>query len=52
MTEPTSRPVPDRPPSTPRWLKLLLVAGVLILLVVVAVTLLTGVSHGPAMHGG
>lgn len=51
MTDPSSRPIPDRPP-TPRWLKLLLVAGVLILLVVVAVTLLTGVSHGPGMHGG
>jgi hypothetical protein len=51
VTDPTSRPFPDRPP-TPRWLKLLVVVGVLILLAVVAVTLLTGASHGPGMHGG
>ena len=51
MTDPTPRPISGRPP-TPRWLKLLLVVGVAILLVAVAVTLLTGSSHGPGMHGG
>ena len=43
--------VDDRP-FTPRWLKLLVGVGLLILIVVVVVTLLTGVSHGPGMHGG
>ena len=49
--DPTSNPVSDRPP-TPRWLKILVAAGLLILAVVIVVTLLTGVSHGPGMHGG
>lgn len=51
MTDPHSRPVSDRPP-TPRWLQVLAAAGVVILIVVIVVTLLTGVSHGPGMHGG
>jgi len=51
VTDHTSRPVPDGPP-TPRWLKLLLVGGVLVLLALIAVTVLTGVSHGPGMHTG
>lgn len=51
VTVQTSRPVSDRPP-TPRWLKVLVIAGLLILITVIVVTLLTGVSHEPGTHGG
>lgn len=52
MIEPPAPPDRNRPPGVPGWLRLLIVAGLLILLVAVAVTLLTGGGHGPAMHGG
>lgn len=51
MADRSSRPISDRPP-TPRWLKLLVGVGLLIVVVVIVVSLLTGVSHGPGLHGG
>lgn len=38
----------ERPPSTPRWVKLFLVIGVILLLLVI-VLLLSG-GHGPGGH--
>ena len=53
------RPTADRPPSTPRWVKVSgTIVGVLVLLFVILLILrLTGVgpvagAHGPGMHGG
>jgi hypothetical protein len=51
MTEETpERNVPRRPP-TPVWVKAIAIVGVVIVLVLV-IGLLTGVNHGPGMHGG
>jgi len=40
-------PAPDRPPPTPRWVKISLAAAGLVL-IVVAILLMTG--HGPGRH--
>lgn len=37
-------------PSTPRWVKLLAVAGLVAVLVVVVVMLIAGGQHGPGRH--
>lgn len=44
------RDIPRRPP-TPRWVKAIAIVG-LILILILAVGLLTGMSHGPGVHGG
>jgi predicted small lipoprotein YifL len=37
-------------PSTPRWVKALGIAGILVVLLVVVVMLAAGGQHGPARH--
>ena len=39
------------PPGVPRWVKGLGIGLVVLVALVVVVTLLTGVHHGPGMHG-
>jgi hypothetical protein len=43
------RPTEDRPPSTPRWVK---VFGIIVLVLVLlfVISLLAGVRHGPGLH--
>jgi hypothetical protein len=44
------RPTADRPPSTPRWVKVFgIIVGVVVLLVV-AVMFIGGGEHGPGRH--
>ncbi len=51
VTEETPGDSMARRPPTPRWVKAIVIIG-LVLLLVLLVGLLTGVSHGPGMHGG
>ena len=51
MAEETPQQEVPRRPSTPVWVKVIAIVGVAIVLVLV-VGLLTGVNHGPGMHGG
>jgi hypothetical protein len=41
----------QRRPPTPVWVKVIGIVGLVIVLVIV-IGLLTGVNHGPGMHGG
>lgn len=41
---------PERSPATPRWVKLLAVAGAVIVVLVLTVILLGGGAHGPGRH--
>ena len=43
------RPTADRPPGTPRWVKVFAVVAIFVVLLV-AIMLLTG--HGPGRHSG
>lgn len=40
----------DRRPATPRWVKLLGIAGLIAVLVVVVVMVVAGGQHGPMRH--
>jgi hypothetical protein len=41
----------QRRPPTPVWVKVIAIVGLVIVLVFV-IGLLTGLNHGPGMHGG
>jgi hypothetical protein len=41
---------PASPPRMPRWVKLSLILGAVLVLLVVAVMLLAGGGHGPSRH--
>ena len=41
----------EEPPAMPGWVKGLGIALVLLIVAVVLVMLLSGVEHGPGMHG-
>jgi hypothetical protein len=43
------RPTADRPPGTPRWVKVFGIAAIFVVLLI-AIMLLTG--HGPGRHSG
>jgi hypothetical protein len=51
MTRQTPKGDTSGRPPTPMWVKVLAVVG-LALVLVLLVGLVTGVSHGPGMHGG
>ena len=47
------RPTADRPPSTPRWVKVFgIIVGVVVLLFVILLFTRGPGGHGPGMHGG
>jgi len=47
------RPTADRPPSTPRWVKVTgIIVGVLVLVFVILLFIRGPGGHGPGMHGG
>ena len=61
MTDPNRLSFPDsggglagpdheRPPPTPRWVKLLAVVGAVIIAIVLTAILLSGGAHGPGRH--
>ena len=39
------------PPGIPRWLKVSAVVVVLLILLVLAVSFIAGIEHGPGLHG-
>ncbi len=44
------RPTADRPPSTPRWVKVFGILVIIVVLLVVAVMFIGGGEHGPGRH--
>jgi hypothetical protein len=44
------RPTADRPPSTPRWVKVFGIIVIVVVLLVVAVMFIGGGEHGPGRH--
>ena len=50
MTDATTIPR-DRPPGVPRWVKLSGLAA-LVVIIVLVVSALSGVEHGPGRHSG
>jgi uncharacterized cupredoxin-like copper-binding protein len=50
MAEQPSTPATRDRPATPRWVKLLGVAAIVLILLVVAVMLPSGGTHGPGLH--
>jgi ferredoxin-NADP reductase len=47
------RPTADRPPSTPRWVKVFgIIVGIVVLLFVILLFTRGPGGHGPGMHGG
>ena len=44
------RPTADRPPSTPRWVKVFGIIVILVVLLVVAMMFIGGGEHGPGRH--
>lgn len=46
-----STPSATTPPAMPRWVKALGVALLAVVVIVVVAMLLSGVQHGPGLHG-
>ena len=44
------RPTSDRPPSTPRWVKVFGIIVIVLVLLFVAVMFIGGGEHGPGRH--
>jgi len=44
------KPTADRPPSTPRWVKVFGIIVIVVVLLVVAVMFIGGGEHGPSRH--
>ena len=44
------RPTADRPPSTPRWVKVFGIIVIVVVLLVVAMMFIGGGEHGPGRH--
>ncbi|CAA9249638.1 MAG: hypothetical protein AVDCRST_MAG93-1690 [uncultured Chloroflexia bacterium] len=44
------RPTTDRPPSTPRWVKVSGIIALVLVLLVVAMMFIGGGEHGPGRH--
>jgi hypothetical protein len=44
------RPTADRPPSTPRWVKVFGIIALVVVLLVVAMMFIGGGEHGPGRH--
>ena len=44
------RPTADRPPSTPRWVKVFAIIAIILVLLIVVMLLIGGGSHGPGVH--
>jgi ATP-dependent Zn protease len=45
------RPTEDRPPSTPRWVKVSGIIAIVLVLLVVIMMFIGGGKHGPGRHG-
>ena len=44
------RPTADRPPSTPRWVKVFGIIVIVVVLLVIAMMFIGGGEHGPNRH--
>lgn len=44
------RPTEDRPPSTPRWVKVSGIIAIVLILLVVIFRFTGGANHGPSRH--
>jgi hypothetical protein len=49
MADPPRSPDP-RPPSAPRWVKLLGIIAIVVVLLVVVILIASGGEHGPSRH--
>ncbi|MEO7118919.1 MAG: hypothetical protein ABIZ34_08105 [Candidatus Limnocylindrales bacterium] len=50
MADPTGDPATRDRPGTPRWVKVLGIAALVLALLVIVVMLVSGGQHGPGMH--
>ncbi len=45
-----ARPIVDRPPATPRWVKVFGIIAIVVVLLIVARIFVGGGEHGPGRH--